>query len=169
MQSARSWPAQNDLACWGGIKSQPSRMQKLMAPFRMPSLWADLVLMLPRICVGYWLAARFGWSKFPAPEWFVSDVAKLGFPFPGFFAWAAVLAEVVGGGLLCVGLFTRLAGLAIAVTMLVAIFLQKANAELWEKLPAYGCLWVALYAIVLGSGRFGLDGLLFKGRSGKVA
>ena len=144
-------------------------MQKLLVPFRMPNPWADLILILPRVCVGYWLAARFGWSKFPSPEWFVSDVAKLGFPFPAFFAWAAVLAEVVGGGLLCVGLFTRLAGLAIAVTMLVAIFLQKANAELLEKLPAYGCLWVALYAIVLGSGRFGMDGIFFKDRGANAA
>ena len=139
-------------------------MQKFLVPYRMPSPWADLVLMMPRLFVGYWLATRFGWSKFPTPEWFVSDVAKLGFPFPAFFAWAAVLSEVVGGGLLCLGLFTRVAGLSVASTMLVAVFLQKANAELWEKLPAFGCLWVALYAIVLGSGRFGLDALLFKVR-----
>ena len=105
-------------------------MQKLLAPYRMPNPWADLVLMVPRLLVGFWLATRFGWSKFPTRDWFVSDVAKLGFPFPAFFAWAAVLSEVVGGGLLCLGLCTRLAGLAIDSTMLLAVFLQKANAEL---------------------------------------
>ena len=138
-------------------------MKSFLQPFRMPSPWADLILLIPRLCVGYWLATRFGWSKFPVPDWFVGDVAKLGFPLPLAFAWAAVLAEVVGGALLCVGLFTRIAGLAITGTMLVAVFLQKAGEELWQKLPAYGCLWVALYALVLGSGRFGLDAILFKG------
>lgn len=137
-------------------------MNKFLAPFCLPSPWADLLLMIPRLCVGYWLATRFGWSKFPTPQWFIDDVAKLGFPLPVLFAWLAVLAEVVGGALLALGLFTRLAGLAIGVTMLVAVFLQKADAALWEKLPALGCLWVALYAVVLGSGRFGLDAILFR-------
>ena len=45
-----------------------------------------------------WLATRFGWSKFPTPQWFIDDVAKLGFPLPVLFAWLAVLAEVVGDG-----------------------------------------------------------------------
>lgn len=129
----------------------------------------DAIVTLPRFCVGYWLATRFGWSKFPPPEWFVSDVGKLGFPVPVAFAWAAVLAEVVGGAALAVGLATRVAGAAIAVTMLVAAFVQKADAALWEKLPSLGFLWVALYATVLGSGRFGIDHLLFsrKARAGR--
>lgn len=136
-------------------------IRRFFAPVLLPTWWMDAGAALPRICVGYWLATRFGWSKFPPPEWFISDVGKLGFPAPLVFAWAAVLAEVAGGAALALGIATRAAGAAIACTMLVAAFVQKADAALWEKLPSLGVLWVALYAILLGSGRFGLDHLLF--------
>jgi uncharacterized membrane protein YphA (DoxX/SURF4 family) len=118
---------------------------------------ADLITALPRIVCGYLLCTSFGWSKCPAPEWFVSDVAALGFPAPVFFAWAAVLSEVVGGAMLVLGLGTRLAAASLVCTMLSAIFLQKWGGEVWEMLPAMGFLWVALYALVHGSGRFGFD------------
>jgi putative oxidoreductase len=44
--------------------------------------------------------------------------------------------------------------------MMVAIFFQKADAELWEKLPAMGFLWLSIVYMVIGSGRFGLDYLI---------
>jgi putative oxidoreductase len=46
--------------------------------------------------------------------------------------------------------------------MLVAIFFQKWGGEVWEMLPAMGFLWISLYAVVMGSGRFGLDHLIAK-------
>ena len=122
----------------------------------------DLLLAIPRIVGCYFLAVNFGGSKCPTPDWFVADVASYGFPFPVFFAWAAVLSEVVGGAMLVLGIGTRFAGLMVACTMLVAIFCQKWGGEVWEMLPAMGFLWIALYAIVMGSGRFGLDHLLFR-------
>jgi len=51
----------------------------------------------------------------PQP-WFINDVAKMGFPLPTFFAWCAVLAEFFGGILLMLGLMTRPAALANAIT-----------------------------------------------------
>ena len=137
-------------------------LKKIISPVIMPQWYADLLLALPRIIACFFLATRFGWSKFPTPQWFIDDVGKLGLPFPFLFAWAAVLAEVFGGALLVVGLGTRIAGFFLTCTMLIAIFLQKWNNELWEKLPAMGFLWVAIFAMVLGSGRFGLDYLIFK-------
>jgi len=70
------------------------------------------------------------------------------------------LAETFGGALLVLGLETRLAGFMVACTMLVAIFFQKWGGEVWEMLPAMGFLWISLYAIVMGSGRIGLDHLI---------
>jgi putative oxidoreductase len=144
----------------------PSAACAFLTPTLLPSWWADALTAVPRVVVGALLAADFGWSKFPTPEWFVEDVAALGFPAPTFFAWAAVLSEVVGGALLALGLLTRCAGLAVMVTMLVAAFLQKAGDPMWERLPALGCAWVAIYAVALGSGRYGLDALLFRARGG---
>jgi putative oxidoreductase len=74
----------------------------------------------------------------------------------------AGFSEAVGGIFLLLGLQTRLFGLLIALTMLGAMFLQQINEGLWNMLPAMGFLWVGLYAVVLGSGRFGVDYLLIE-------
>ena len=135
---------------------------KIITPVYTSTWYSDLLLAIPRIVGCYFLAVNFGGSKFPCPEWFIKDVAGYGFPFPAFFAWAAVLAETFGGALLVMGLLTRFAGSMVMCTMLVAIFFQKWGGEVWEMLPALGFLWISLYAIVMGSGRFGLDHLISK-------
>lgn len=135
---------------------------KIITPVYTSAWYTDLLLALPRIVGCYFLALNFGGSKFPCPDWFIQDVTKFGFPFPTFFAWAAVLAETFGGALLVIGLFTRVAGFMVMCTMLVAIFFQKWGGEVWEMLPAMGFLWISLYAIVIGSGYFGLDHLIAK-------
>lgn len=132
----------------------------IITPVYTSTWYSDLVLAIPRIVGCYFLMVNFGGSKFPTPAWFVEDVSKFGgifALFPAFFAWAAVLAETFGGALLVLGLGTRLAGLMVACTMLVAIFFQKWGGEVWGMLPAMGFLWISLYAIVMGSGRIGLD------------
>lgn len=72
----------------------------------------------------------------------------------------AAFSEAVGGLLLVVGLQTRLAALLNICTLLVAAFWQQASHGLWNMLPAIGFIWAFLPALVLGSGRFGLDFLL---------
>ncbi len=134
---------------------------------RLPAA-ADLALALPRLICGIILPVFFGLSKFPVPEWFISDVGKLGFPFPFFFAWAAVLTEVVGSFMLAAGLATRLVGTLLIITMCVAAFIQKADVALWERLPSLFFLLNAYFAVVLGSGRFGLDALIRRKLSGNV-
>ena len=71
-------------------------------------------------------------------------------------------SEAVGRLLLALGLLTRPAAFLVCCTMLVAIFMQQLHQWLWNMLPAMGFLWDALPALVLGSGRFGLDYLLTK-------
>ena len=68
----------------------------------------------------------------------------------------------VGGLFLLLGLQTRIASFLIMCTMLVAIFLQKFDQGVWSMLPAMGFLWVAMYNLYFGSGRFGLDYLINK-------
>ncbi len=122
--------------------------------------WQDAMLAVPRVFAGLVLAISFGASKFPVPEWFVTDVGNLGFPLPILFAWAAVLAEVLGGLLLAAGFLTRPAAASIVATMLVAALLQKAGDPLWERLPALFFMAVAYYHLALGGGRFSVDGWL---------
>ena len=140
---------------------KPNIFRTILTPTLLPHWSQDLLLALPRI-VGCYFLIGFGWSKFPCPAWFVTDVAALGLPLPFLFAWAAVLTEVFGSVALILGFGTRIAGFLLVCTMLVAVLLQKAEADLWEKLPSMGYLWLGFAAMATGSGRFGLDFLLFK-------
>ncbi len=155
-----------------------------LAPSFSGNWLLDGIHAIPRIICGLLLTIDFGSPKFglpwtdpernlklfQVPEWFVSDVSEFGFPFsfaPGFFAWMAAAAEGLGGLLLALGLATRTSAFFIVCTMLVAIFYQKWGDVLqqgaWPILPALSFLWVALYSMSLGSGRFGADYWIHKG------
>jgi putative oxidoreductase len=146
-------------------------------PILMPHWSQDLLLTIPRVIAGLLLTLDFGSSKFGLPWsppennlgffevafWFPHDVADYGgifAMFPAFFAWMGAFAEAVGGIAWVVGWQTRLFSFLIACTMLVAIFAQQWNAGTWNMLPAMGFLWISMYHLVLGSGRFGLDYLI---------
>ena len=104
-------------------------------------------------------------------------VAKLGFPLPGVFAWAAALGECAGGLLVALGLFTRVGAALAAFTMFVAAFLQHhaftrllVNLRLRylpeETLKAWGnpelalmYLAVLLAVLIMGPGRIALDSM----------
>ena len=154
-------------------------LQQLTAPLTLPHWSQDAVLVLPRLVCGYFMAFNFGAGKFGMPWsdaelnlgffevafWFPGDVAEFGGPFalfPAFFAWIGAFSEAVGGLLLLVGLQTRIASLLIFITMLVAAFCQQMQHGYWNMLPALGFSFVALYTMVLGSGRFGLDYIITK-------
>ncbi|MEO0898029.1 MAG: DoxX family protein [Bacteroidota bacterium] len=152
----------------------------IVQPVKLDNWLADVLLLIPRVICGFLLATDFGASKFGMPwsppdrnlglfevaYWFPGDVADYGglfAMFPTFFAWMGAFSEAVGGILLAIGLKTRVAAFLIVCTMLTAIFFQKWGQGVWGMLPAMGFLWVGLYSMVLGSGRFGLDNLIDKG------
>ncbi|SHE95297.1 putative oxidoreductase [Chryseobacterium takakiae] len=145
----------------------------------MPFWWQDLLLAIPRIVCGYLLTVDFGAAKFGLPwspednnlkffevaYWFPNDVAEYGGifnMFPAFFAWMGAFSEGVGGIFLLLGLFTRPFAVLIFITMFVAVFFQQFNQGMWNMLPAMGIMWVNLFYIILGSGRFGLDDVIAK-------
>ena len=74
-------------------------------------------------------------------------------------------AEAVGGLLLLFGFQTRIASFLVMFTMLVAIFMQLINNGIWNCLAAMGFLWVAMFYLILGSGRFGIHYLLTKNKA----
>lgn len=148
-------------------------------PIVMPYWWQDVMLSFPRIITGYLLTCYFGAEKFGLPwspvdnnlgffevaYWFPNDVADYGgifAIFPAIFAWMGAFSEAVGGILLLLGFQTRIASFLIFCTMLVAIFMQQWNEGMWMMLPAMGFLWVSIYGMVIGSGRFGIDYIISK-------
>jgi putative oxidoreductase len=61
------------------------------------------------------------------PAGFADFLRGLGAPAPEAAAWLSTLGELLGGGLLAIGLFTRPAGLVVAINMATAIALAHAG------------------------------------------
>lgn len=153
--------------------------KKLITPVAMPYWWQEVLLAVPRIVCGWLLCFDFGASKFGLPWspaeknlgifevafWFPHDVAEYGgifAMFPVFFAWMGAFSEAVGGLFLLLGFQTRIFSFLIVCTMLVAIFMQQLQNGLWNALPAAGFLWAALFTMITGSGKWGIDYFIAK-------
>jgi putative oxidoreductase len=88
---------------------------------------------------------------------------QIGIPAPEFSAALAITAELVGGLLLMTGLYTRLAAIPVAFTMLVAILQVHLHAGFFAQSGGFEyplTLLIALVAFILGGGgAFALDNL----------
>ncbi len=123
---------------------------------------ANVGLTLLRIFAGAALALSHGIGKMPPSDGFVEATAKLGFPLPGVFAWAAALSEFLGGAFLALGLFTRVSSFFIAFTMLVAL-LGVHRADPFQKQElAFLYFFIALAFMLKGSGDWSVDSFLRK-------
>jgi len=121
---------------------------------------ANAGLTLLRIFAGVAMALSHGIGKVSNPEQIIGGAAKLGFPLPTFFGWAAALAEFLGGVFLALGLFTRLSGFFIAFTMLVAAFGVHLNDPFGKKELALLYLFIGLCFMFKGAGDWSLDAFL---------
>jgi putative oxidoreductase len=89
---------------------------------------------------------------------FTGLVGRLGFPMPVAFAWAAALAEFLGGICVVGGLFTRWAALAIAIDMTVAITKVRLHEGLIRGYEyELTLLAVAVSIMLMGAGPVSLD------------
>jgi uncharacterized membrane protein YphA (DoxX/SURF4 family) len=98
---------------------------------------------------------------------------------PGWMAWAAAGTEVVGGALILVGLFSRVWGLGLAVTMGFAFWLTSVGAvadygffaspipEFNRAFAQLGLLVLASGVMLTGAGGVSLDRALFRGGAGE--
>lgn len=115
------------------------------------------------------LLALHGWHKVNVQgvSSFSAWLASMDVPLPDVAAWAAVGAELVGGVLLVLGLFTRWAGLVVAGNMGVALYLAHrdtldlstfgSSAAVPTEYPLLLAL-LGLGAALHGGGRLSLDG-----------
>ena len=129
----------------------------------MPNLaaWSPRVLSILRIITAL-LFMQHGLMKliqFPAPQPGAPD------PLPPLLM-AAALIEVVGGGLLTLGLFTRAAAFICSGQMAVAYFMAHGSQGFWPALnggePAILYCFVFLYLVFAGPGTWSLDSALRK-------
>jgi hypothetical protein len=87
-------------------------------------------------------------------------VEKMGFPFPIFFAWVAVLIEFLGGILLMLGLFTKPAALLNAAVTFTAAFVYHSGDISQSGLMAFFFMIMCITVFFLGSGKFSFDYLI---------
>jgi putative oxidoreductase len=129
----------------------------------------DLVLLLARVGLGIVLLAH-GWQKYHDLGIGRTAVgfAQVGIPLPTLAAPVVTYLELVGGALLIIGLLVPVVGILIALEMAGAIAFVHAPYGVfvaeggWELALVTGLL--ALTLAVFGSGRVGLDALLFRRR-----
>ena len=99
-------------------------------------------------------------TQVPGLKPFVNDLILANW---GFFQWVVVLVEVVGGGLLIVGLATRGAALvALGQQLFLALVYLSSNRWAFEQPHEYVPLLVL--ALVPAGRVWGLDGLLLRAR-----
>jgi len=124
----------------------------------MPNLavWAPRVLSLLRIIAAL-LFMEHGLMKlfhFPAPQPGAPD------PLPTILLAAAAI-EVVGGGLIALGLFTRIAAFICSGQMAVAYFMAHGSQGFWPALnggeAAILYCFIFLYLVFAGPGVWSLD------------
>lgn len=123
---------------------------------------ANAGVTLLRIFAGVSLALAHGIGKLPPSEGLIGGTAKMGFPAPEFFAWAAALSEFLGGILLALGLFTRVAAFLIAVTMLVALVGVHGADPFQKQELAFMYFFIALAFLLKGSSDWSVDSFLRK-------
>lgn len=129
------------------------------------ALSIDMGLLLMRFATGVFLCTVFEkllprngvWGP---QDWFVADVAKMGFPFPVFFAWCAVLSEFFGGILLAIGLLSRPAAFFNAITTFVAAFLFHKGDVSGSGLAGTIFFASTMGLTLTGPGRISLDYVL---------
>lgn len=126
-------------------------------------LWAGPLI--ARVTVGY-VFMLTGWGKLQNLDRVTEYFTSLGIPAPQILTPFVAGLECFGGALLIVGLFTRIMGGGLAVTMIVAILTAK-----WEEVDSLHTLlgfeetlFLAIFTwlAISGAGKASLDYVLGK-------
>lgn len=112
-----------------------------------------------------------GYAKFTNLHTWTVNFQHMGFPF--YFAYIAAIFELFGGIMLVAGLFTRIAGLALAVEMSIAILRVHLPLGPITQIRNYEfpmALAVGSFALAtLGAGLISFDHIIFGARGAKSA
>jgi putative oxidoreductase len=130
--------------------------------------WTDILLLVGRIFIG-WLLFASGWHKLGNVEGTTAYFAGLGMSPAAFLAWFAIVAELVLGAALILGIATRYAAIATFVWVLVATAIAHRywsyppaaqNGQFNHFLKNVAIMGGTLYVLAVGAGRYALDAVL---------
>lgn len=154
----------NSQACSiiGHIQKIPLSVLRLLIlwPERIAAYFQGAAPLLARVVVGY-VFMLTGWGKLNNLPQMIENFRDWGIPYPEIMTPIASGIECFGGALLILGLFTRVAGGALAVVMVVAVISAKwADIDSAETL--FGFEEAAYFVIftwlaIAGAGKASLD------------
>ena len=131
--------------------------------FTSNGLWETGAVML-RVIAGA-IIFKYGLEIFSDDKMngYISWLTDLKFPFPETMAYIGKVCELAGGLLMALGLFTRLAAIALIITMAVIGFIMGEP----EFLAADGSillLLIFLHFFFTGPGKLSLEHILFNAK-----
>lgn len=124
---------------------------------------APLGPLLARITVG-WVFMWSGWGKLNNLPQIIENFVGWGIPYSGIMAPFVSSVEFLGGLLLVLGLFTRIAAPPLVIVMVVAIVSAKLDQinslETLLGFEEFSYLAMFLWLAIAGPGKISLDHLL---------
>ncbi|KIQ17084.1 hypothetical protein ASG56_03495 [Rhodococcus sp. Leaf7] len=122
----------------------------------------DIAALIARVALGVVFVAH-GWQKLSTNglDATTAGFEGLGIPAPKVSAYFATFVELIGGGLLILGLLTSVAAILLVVDMVGALVFVHADKGVfvtdggWELVVALGA--GALLLVAVGSGTYSVD------------
>ncbi|MDX1911465.1 MAG: DoxX family protein [Saprospiraceae bacterium] len=104
------------------------------------------------------------------PDWFIQQVAEIGFTFisPVFWAGLAAYGEFIGGILIAIGLFTRLSALQMAFQFFVVAFIWYSEPVPFAMYYQQLLFWSFVLITAQGGGRYSIDHYLHQRRNTRI-
>lgn len=140
-------------------------MTRLLAPARHITGLADVALLVTRVAVGLVLLAHGLQKAFEfTPAGTAGAFTEMGVPAAGLVAWFTMLAEIVGGAAIILGVLTPVFAAVNAVSMVGALLLVHlpngvfVTANGYELVLSIAAALVAVAAF--GAGRWSVDGAI---------
>ena len=132
--------------------------------------YSDALLLVGRILLG-WVMFITGWSKLIGTGWAgaVAYLTALSVPAPWFWAWPSMLAEVIIGAALILGIGTRYAAFGGFIYLIIATALAhryweypaaQAGNQFNHFLKNLSIMGGMLGYFITGAGRFSLDAVM---------
>jgi uncharacterized membrane protein YphA (DoxX/SURF4 family) len=148
------------------------------------SLFFDVTYLLFRLYCGISIALGAGLSKvfhkinedgpdeaanraFGVGDWFVQQVAEIGFtwPTPGFWAYVAVYGEFIGGIFVALGFLTRISAAQLAFQFFIVSFVWYNEPEFFGMYYQQLIFWSFMVITGIGGSRFSVDQLISSRKS----
>jgi putative oxidoreductase len=124
--------------------------------------FADFMLLLLRVFVGLFLIWSVLGKVLHSDQMvaFADFLAKHHFPSPELLARVSVYSQLLAGGALVLGLFTRWAGILCAINFAVAIAMVDRFEGMRGVFPSGFLVGIGLYLATYGAGRISIDSAL---------